>query len=146
MPLEVISEDDWLLLMLTIRLFQLMSLICHNAFTTLATKICLLFICFTVFPPLNLLIMHDEYKSTFLISRLSGFHQKHVRLAHEPRHSYAISGLAWLTCCQKTTWYSLFSCICKGKIPSKTPNEEKDKYFCTYIIFPESLSLPSWAQ
>ena len=34
----------------------------HNAFTMSAvrTKLCLLFICFPVFSPLNLLIMHDK--------------------------------------------------------------------------------------
>ena len=64
-PSEVISEEDWLILTLTMIMFRLVKDVTYlrqNAFTTPASsnKTVSAFVGSAVIAPLNLLIMHDK--------------------------------------------------------------------------------------
>ena len=58
----------------------------HSPHQQVRTKLCMLFICFAVFLPLNLLIMHDKQQKSMLASFDINFirlDQKHLGLARQ---------------------------------------------------------------
>ena len=65
MLLEAVSEEDWLILALSvITTFDWLNDVTDLRHNASANKIALLFTCFAVMLSLNLLIMHDKWETT----------------------------------------------------------------------------------